>query len=50
LTIHNMRDESLISAYLNAVSLNIEEDFLRLLYKEIEKRDIKHLLPNERYK
>ncbi|WP_110067517.1 sporulation histidine kinase inhibitor Sda [Cytobacillus oceanisediminis] len=42
-----MSDELLISSYLNAVSLNINLEFIQLLYFEIERRNIKHLLPNE---
>lgn len=44
MTLQTMTDELLISSYLNAVKLNINLNFIELLYWEIERRSIKHLL------
>ncbi|WP_181782451.1 sporulation histidine kinase inhibitor Sda [Cytobacillus firmus] len=42
-----MSDDLLISSYLYAVKININPDFIALLYCEIERRNIKHLLTIE---
>lgn len=47
MTLQTMSDELLISSYLNAVKLNINLDFIELLYCEIKRRNIQHLLPIE---
>jgi len=35
-----LKDHELINAYKNAVEMNLEEDFLKLLAKELERRKI----------
>ncbi|PWW32420.1 developmental checkpoint coupling sporulation initiation to replication initiation [Cytobacillus oceanisediminis] len=46
MTVQTMSDELLISSYHNAVKLNINDNFIELLYSEIERRNIQHLLPH----
>jgi hypothetical protein len=47
MTIHNMTNDKLILAYVKALKLNLNDDFLDLLYLEIEQRNIKYLLPKD---
>ncbi|WP_084028872.1 sporulation histidine kinase inhibitor Sda [Bacillus sp. J33] len=47
MTIQTMPDKLLISAYLDAVRLKLNNEFIELLFSEIERRNIKHLLPKD---
>jgi hypothetical protein len=47
MAIKNMTNEFLITSYIKAFRLNLNNDFLKLLYVEIDNRNIKHLLPKE---
>jgi hypothetical protein len=44
MTIQTMSNQLLITSYQDAVDLNINLDIITLLFKEIECRNIKHLL------
>lgn len=50
MTLQTMPDDLLISSYLNAVKLNINNDFIELLAFEIDRRKIKHLLKSEQFR
>ena len=47
MTIKNMTNEQLITAYLKSVKLNLDDAFLQLLSDEIKDRDIHSLVTND---
>ena len=42
--LQNLSDELLISSYLKATEIKLDNSFTRLLFNEIEQRNIQHLL------
>ena len=40
----NLSDELLILSYLKAAEIKLDNSFIRLLFNEIEQRNIQHLL------
>ncbi len=47
MTIQTMPSELLISTYLNAVRLKLSNEFIKLLFNEIKRRNIEYLLPKD---
>ena len=45
----NLTNELLISTYRNAVEHKLENAFINLLFNEIERRSIQHLLTEKNY-
>ena len=44
-----LTNEQLISAYLDAVKHELDNTFIRLLFNEIQHRDIQHLIKEKNY-
>ncbi|WP_428911936.1 sporulation histidine kinase inhibitor Sda [Niallia sp. Krafla_26] len=40
----NLSDELLINSYSKAIELKLDDSFTRLLFNEIERRNIQHML------